>query len=79
MMEVDSRLTHPSIATRILVYQRRRHTRFEVIIVLALRVSNAMRITHNNCDLVGISRSSKVKMGHEAKFNRLTMLPKSKL
>lgn len=29
MMEVDSRLTHPSIATRILVYQRWRHTRFE--------------------------------------------------
>lgn len=40
MMEVDSRLTHPSIATRILVYQRRRHTRFEI--VLALQVSNAM-------------------------------------
>lgn len=64
MMEVDSRLTHPSIATRILVYQRRRQTLFEI--VLALRVSNAMRITHNNCDLVGISRSSKVRMRHEA-------------
>lgn len=65
-MEVDSRLTHPSIATRILVYQRRRHTRFEI--VLALRVSNAMRITYNNCDLAGISRSAGVRMRHEVKL-----------
>lgn len=59
-MEVDSRLTHPSIATRILVYQCRSLTRFET--VLALHISSAMRITHNNCDLVGISRRPKVRM-----------------
>lgn len=59
MMEVDSRLTHPSIATLILVYQRRFVMDVLSLCLLALLVSNVMRITHNNCDLVGIYKKFK--------------------